>query len=358
VTQQGCAEGDLAHEDVADVESEAGLTAEAERRLSEVGKDGHGQRLDRWLVALAPEFSRTYLQRLVERGRVEVDGVAVETPSRRLRVGQRVQVVLEPTPESQAFVPQPMDLRIVHEDAELIVLDKPAGLVVHPAPGNWSGTLLNGLLAHHRGAALLPRAGIVHRLDKDTSGLMVVAKTVPAMTALTRALAARQVTREYLAMVHGCIAWKQQRLDAPVGRDQRTRVRMAVLASGKPARTDARVIAVRQAGSEGPACTLVHCRLHTGRTHQIRVHLGHVGHPLLGDLLYGGVPAWGMGRQALHAAWLSLRHPGSGIRMAWHAEPPRDMSAAIGRCWPELQTHWQAHSGIGPIDAVDHDRAA
>ena len=253
------------------------LDAAAEVRRFEVGAAAHGGRLDKALVAQAGEFSRSHLQSLIERALVKVDGVVARAASQRLRAGQRVEVELQPTDESRAFTPQPMALCIVHEDAHLLVLDKPAGLVVHPAPGNWQGTLVNGLLAYHAGALLLPRAGIVHRLDKDTSGLMVVAKTLPAMTALTRAIAARDVRREYLALAQGELAKAPFSIDAPIGRDPVSRVRMAVLASGRPARTD-----VERLAFDG-RISAVRCRLHTGRTHQIRVHLATRGHTLLSD---------------------------------------------------------------------------
>ena len=282
----------------------------------------HGQRLDKVLVALAPEFSRNHLQGLVERGHVLVDGMAQTTAARKLRVGQRLQLQLVPTAESQAFRPEAMALPLVFEDEHLLVVDKPVGLVVHPAPGHWSGTLLNGLLAHHAGAASLPRAGIVHRLDKDTTGLMVVAKTLPAMTALVRQIAAREVGRHYLALVHGVPAWQQLQIEAPIGRDPVARLRMAVLGSGKPARTDVTLL-----GDDG-RISAVRCKLHTGRTHQIRVHLAHRGHALVGDALYGGRPALGMARQALHAAELALVHPADGRSLVFQAPMPADMLAA------------------------------
>jgi 23S rRNA pseudouridine1911/1915/1917 synthase len=270
---------------------------------------------------VAPEFSRSHLQGLIERGHVRVDGIARTVASRKVRAGQTVSVELVPTAESLAFRPEPIALRIAYEDADLLVVDKPAGLVVHPAAGNWSGTLLNALLAHHAGAALLPRAGIVHRLDKDTSGLMVVAKTLPAMTALVRAIAARDVRRVYLALAVGEVPWSEARIDAPIARDPVSRLRMAVLASGKPARTDV----VRLEVHEGVSA--LRCQLHSGRTHQIRVHLAHRGFPLVGDALYGGRPLRGISRQALHAAELAFAHPTRGGSLAFASPLPPDLAA-------------------------------
>jgi 23S rRNA pseudouridine1911/1915/1917 synthase len=205
------------------------------------------------------------------------------------------------------------------------VLDKAAGMVVHPAAGNWSGTLMNGLLAHHAGAAALPRAGIVHRLDKDTSGLMVVGKTLEAVTALSRMIAAREVHREYLALAQGHVA-DELFIDAPLRRDPVSRVKMAVLAGGKPARTD--VYCLGRVDVQGRRYSALHCVLHSGRTHQIRVHLASRGHPLVADGLYGGSPALGLQRQALHAARLSLRHPITGADLRFDARPPQDLSDA------------------------------
>ncbi|NML14270.1 RluA family pseudouridine synthase [Azohydromonas caseinilytica] len=298
-----------------------------EWREREVDAALQGLRLDKALVLMAGEFSRNYLQGLIERGHVRLDGQVARTASRGVRLGQRIRLELVPTAESRAFKPEALPITVVFEDEHLIVLDKPAGMVVHPAAGNWSGTLLNALLAHHAGAARLPRAGIVHRLDKDTSGLMVVAKTLPAMTALVRAIAAREVSRHYLALAHGVPKEASFTVDAPIGRDPRSRVRMAIVASGKPARTDFEVLVAGHG-----ACAL-RCTLHSGRTHQIRVHLASRGHPLLADAVYGGTPLLGLERQALHAARLRFTHPVLGGELAFEQAPPADLAAA----WHALQ---------------------
>jgi len=302
-----------------------------EQRAGRVETSAHGMRLDKWLVGLAGEFSRSHLQTLIDAGWVRIDQVVVTAPAQRVRAGQCIEVGLRGTAESNAFRPEPLiaaRLNVVFEDAHLLVIDKPAGLVVHPAPGNWSGTLLNGLLAHHAGAALLPRAGIVHRLDKDTSGLMVVAKTLISMTQLSRAIAAREVERKYLALVHGVPRQPAWSVDLPIGRDPVARVKMAIQPGGEPARTDFVVLA------SSPGVSALRCHLHTGRTHQIRVHLSHHGLPLVSDALYGGRPALGLVRQALHATSLSFDHPATGERVSFEAELPEDLAQA----WQGLAT--------------------
>jgi 23S rRNA pseudouridine1911/1915/1917 synthase len=303
-------------------DADAPWNADIERRVVTVSQALHGQRLDKAVVAIAGEFSRSHLQGLIEAGHVGVDGVVATSASRKVRAGQLIVVDLMPTAESRAFRPEAAAINIVFEDEHLIVVDKPPGLVVHPAAGNWSGTLLNALLAHHRGAASLPRAGIVHRLDKDTSGLMVVGKTLPALTTLARAISTRKVHRTYLAITHGEVATPMFSIDAPIGRDPQSRIRMAVVANGKTARTDVQVLAV----ANGFSALL--CTLHTGRTHQIRVHLASRAHPLVADMIYGGRVALGMTRQALHATQLAFAHPASGQPLQFDAAPPADFALA------------------------------
>jgi len=301
-----------------------------ELREGRVDEALHGARLDKAVVVLAPEFSRTHLQGLIAGGHVRLDDHVVTGASRKVAAGQWLTVTLIPTAESRAFRPEIIALSVVFEDEHLLVVDKPAGLVVHPAAGNWQGTLLNGLLAWHAAAATLPRAGIVHRLDKDTSGLMVVGKTLPAVTSLARAIAARDVHRQYLALAHGEWPAGLTRIDAPIGRDPRLPTRMAVLTSGRAAQTDVERVALAHpsdAGASGGVSAL-RCTLHTGRTHQIRIHLASRGHPLLGDASYGGRPALGLWRQALHAARLAFIHPHTGKSMTFEAPAPDDFARA------------------------------
>jgi len=284
-----------------------------------------GIRIDQALAKMFPQYSRNRLQAWLKTGCVLVDGFHAEGSSRTIG-GERIE--LAPPPARDVAMPeaQRMPLAIVFEDADLIVIDKPAGLVVHPGAGNPDRTLMNALLAHEPALRQVPRAGIVHRLDKDTSGLLVVSRNLTAQARLAEQLASRSVRRSYLALVHGDPPARGT-IDAPVGRDTRVRTRMAVTRRGKEARTIFRVL--ERFGD----AALLECRLETGRTHQIRVHLQHIRHPIVGDPLYrrGARHAVPFARQALHAAELELIHPRSGRRMRWSAPLPADMAALLAR---------------------------
>ncbi len=289
-----------------------------------------GQRLDKALSQLLPQYSRSRIQQWIEAGHVSLDGRPAKAKTAVLG-DEAVLIQPQSAPEDQAYQPEAMELPIIHEDAAIVVIDKPAGLVVHPAAGNWSGTLLNGLLHRFPAIAAVPRAGIVHRLDKDTSGLMVVARTLEAQTDLVRQLQARSVRREYLALVWGT-PQMSGRVDAPIGRHPRDRIRMAVSShpSAKPALTHFERLA--EGTLDGRPVSLLRCRLETGRTHQIRVHLQSIGFPLVGDPLYGKPHlAAAFGRQALHAQRLGLNHPASGAPCAWEAPLPADLAALLER---------------------------
>ena len=302
--------------------------AVAELRAVVLPISAHGSRLDRALAESVPEFSRSYLQQLIESESVTIDRKIVTKVSTRVKAGQLLGIELKPTPQSQAFKPEDLSLNIIFEDSYLLVVDKRAGLVVHPAPGNWQGTLLNGLLGRDAQAGFLPRAGIVHRLDKDTSGLMVVARQRQTMDQLVGMIAARDVSREYLALAHGHWTGAKSRLvEFPIGRDPRNRLRMAAVDleknAGKLASTR---ISLEQTDD---AFCLVRCKLNTGRTHQIRVHMAEIGHPLVGDETYGGRVTGAMTRQALHACRLAFVHPATGEPMVFTSDPPQDMQAAL-----------------------------
>ena len=290
-----------------------------------VPPDCAGLRLDQVLARLLPEHSRSRLTQWVREERVSVDGVAA-APRAKMWGGERLHVQPAPSRDALAHLAQDIPLEVIYEDAALLVIDKPPGLVVHPGSGNWEGTLLNALLTHAPGTADIPRAGIVHRLDKDTSGLLVVAKTLTAQTDLVRQLQARTVRREYVAIVHGRVA-REGRVEAPIGRHPVSRTRMAVVPRGKPAVTHYSI------GARYADATLLQCRLETGRTHQIRVHLASIGHPLLGDPVYGPRIARGapriLDRQALHAQKLGLIHPVTAREMSWEAPLPADMQELI-----------------------------
>ena len=296
-----------------DIQEESFLDSSSPDTLVEVralvvAPEFHGQRLDKMLAASVPEFSRSYLQQLLENGAVTRMGQALTKSSTKVKAGETWSIELRATPQSQAFKPEKIKLQVVYEDEFLRVIDKPAGMVVHPAPGNWSGTLMNGLLGLDANLMDLPRAGIVHRLDKDTSGLMVVARTRQAMDGLVKKIAARDVKRQYLAISdHTWVGPKQKSIDLPIGRDPANRLRMAAVdlskLSGKLALTHLHLLDQNEHGA------LVRCILETGRTHQIRVHMASVKMPLVGDLLYGGTSYPLMPRQALHAEILAFEHP-------------------------------------------------
>lgn len=292
-----------------------------------------GQRLDQALARMFPDYSRSRLKAWLLDGSVLVDG-AQWRPRDRVLGGETVVVTVN-TDAAVHAEPEPMKLDVVYEDADLLVINKPAGLVVHPGAGNASGTLMNGLLAHAPQLESLPRAGIVHRLDKDTSGLLLVAKSLPAHTALVRALSERAISRQYLAVCNGVLTGGGV-IDAAIGRHPVERTRMAVRDTGKPAVTHYTVI------ERFRAHTLVKVVLETGRTHQIRVHFAYRRHPLVGDPVYGGrlaLPAGasealrdalrGFRRQALHAARLELRHPVTGEELGFDIPPPADFQGLL-----------------------------
>ena len=282
-----------------------------------------GLRMDQALAKMFPQYSRNRLQAWLKTGHVLVDGVHVEGSAKAIG-GERIE--LAPPPAADVATPkaQRMALDIVFEDADLIVIDKPVGLIVHPGAGNPDHTLLNGLLAHAPALRNVPRAGIVHRLDKDTSGLLVVAKNLTAQVRLAEQLAARSVKRTYLALVHGEPPARGT-IDAPIGRDPRVRTRMAVTAGGREARTNYKVL------ERFGKVALLECRLETGRTHQIRVHLQHIKCPIVGDAVYrrGARNSVVFQRQALHATALELSHPRSGKHMSWSVPLPADMKKLI-----------------------------
>jgi 23S rRNA pseudouridine1911/1915/1917 synthase len=304
-----------------------------------VALDEAGNRLDRVLTGHFGDLSRSRLKRLVEQGQVTLDGKPITDPAYKVKAGQ-IFTVTVPPPDSGVIVPQAMDLKILFEDAHLLVLDKPAGLVVHPAPGNPDRTLVNALMAHCgdslAGIGGVKRPGIVHRLDKDTSGIMVIAKTDAAHRALAADFAARRVTRAYQAIVWGVPTPKAGEIVGAIGRNPRDRKTMAVVATGKAAITRYQVLK-----SFGTTASLIECRLGSGRTHQIRVHLLAKGNPVLGDPVYKGrhvtarltkLPAAAraatsnLRRQALHAYLLGFRHPATGEYREFKTALPSDMT--------------------------------
>jgi len=282
-----------------------------------------GMRLDQALAELLPQYSRSRLQAWIGEGLITVAGEHA-TPKQRVWGGDPVQVMPVAHPSEAAPQAEAIGLNIVYEDDAILVIDKPAGLVVHPGSGNWSGTLMNALLHHAPQLQAVPRAGIVHRLDKETSGLLVVAKTLEAQTDLVRQLQARTVKRQYLAVVEGRVTQAEGRIEAPIGRHPTARVKMAVVSRGKPAVTHYRVV------ERFAQHTLVECQLETGRTHQIRVHMQSIGYPLVGDPAYGAKNKQRIfKRQALHAWRLGLLHPSTQQAMAWEAPLPSDFQELL-----------------------------
>lgn len=321
-----------------DEEPEApGAAAPAQHAFVVAASEG-GQRLDRYLADRLPQVSRSRIQRWIAEDAVRCNGAPVR-PRTIVQAGDRLDVREPAAPEAAAQAPEPVEFRVHWEDEDLIVVDKPAGLVVHPGAGNWHGTLLNGLLHYDPRLAAVPRAGIVHRLDAGTSGLLVVARSPQVQWQLVQQLAARTIVREYWAVVAGTVA-PALTIDAAIERDPRNplRFRTGRSAAARPARTYVRCLAhwQRAVGDAPPVrVSWVACRLDTGRTHQIRVHLESIGHPLLGDPLYRRhLPAAlaadsGIARPALHACRLELIHPRSGVPMAWSCAPPEDMRALM-----------------------------
>ncbi len=310
---------------------------------AEIPHEWMGQRLDQVLVRLFPDYSRSRLQTWLKQGQIRVNG-EIRRAKDKVTGGEDVALVVQASHE-QDWQAEDIPLNIVHEDAHILVINKPAGMVVHPAAGNYSGTLLNALLYYAPELQSVPRAGIVHRLDKDTTGLLVVARTLPAQKSLVEQLQARRFLRQYDAIVQGVLT-AGGTVDAPIGRHPVNRKRMAVQPRGKPAVTHYRI-------AERFRChTRLTVKLETGRTHQIRVHMAHIHHPLLGDPVYAGrfriPPASSpdfldslkqFQRQALHARQLGLQHPHSGEYMEWQAEIPEDMAVLINALQHDMQQY-------------------
>lgn len=306
-------------------------TTTQERRIA---PELYGQRLDKAVAMLFPEYSRGRLQAWIKSGALRVNG-GLGVCKQKVQGGEQITLQVDADTEAQAFEPEAMALDVLFEDQDLIVLNKPAGLVVHPAAGNWSGTLLNGLLHAYPELTQLPRAGLVHRLDKDTSGVMIVARSLIAHAKLVADLQARTISREYLALVQGeCVSGG--RIEAPIARHPVERKRMAVVAGGKAAATHYRV------HQRYRGYTLLDVSLETGRTHQIRVHMAHYHHPLVGDPVYGGRFKCPSGldeqlltqirsfpRQALHARRLTLQHPVRQMPLQYSAPIPSDLAALL-----------------------------
>lgn len=308
-------------------------------RDATVGESQHGLRLDRALGELFSEYSRNFLANLVTEGHVRIDGTPATKPSQRVETGQRLEIAV-PDAVPSGISSQDLPLTVLYEDADVVVIDKPAGLVVHPAAGHPDQTLVNALLFHVKdlsGVGGEIRPGIVHRLDKDTSGVMIIAKHDDAHRKLSADWNTDRVRKEYVALVYGSPSSERGTVDAPIGRDPRDRKRMAVVAGGRAAITD------YELAERLRYVSLIRCRLRTGRTHQIRVHMKHLGHPIVGDPLYSG-PQWrgipekrvqkvlsSLERQMLHAAKITFVHPSTGTSMTFEAPLPDDFSGVLNQ---------------------------
>ncbi|PJG84581.1 23S rRNA pseudouridine(1911/1915/1917) synthase RluD [Conservatibacter flavescens] len=317
----------------------AHITLSAEIQAHQIG-----QRLDQTLAELFPDYSRSRIKTWIEADLVQLNGKIANVPREKVYGGEQVVMTVDIEDDTR-FEPENLPLTIIYEDEHILVINKPKDFVVHPGAGNSSGTVLNALLYHYPAIAEVPRAGIVHRLDKDTTGLMVVAKTIPAQTKLVRDLQKRKITREYEAIACG-IMTKGGKVDQPMARHPTKRTHMAVHPMGKPAVTHYRIM------ERFRDYTRLRLRLETGRTHQIRVHMAHIAHPLLGDQTYGGRPRPPKNaseelmstlrhfqRQALHAIMLRLEHPISGELMEWHAPLPDDFVDLVNALKADYQLH-------------------
>ncbi|MCX7623715.1 MAG: RluA family pseudouridine synthase [Thermomicrobium sp.] len=301
---------------------------EAIRLVLEVSEREHGERLDKLIASRVTGMSRSFVQQLMKRGEILVNGEPCK-PAQRVRYGDRLEVYLPPVEPPTDLEPEYLPVPVIYEDDDIIVFDKPPGLVTHPAPGHEHGTLVNALKAIRPDLQVQPshRPGIVHRLDKDTSGLLVVAKTEPARLALLEQWQSRSVVKRYTALVHGVVEPDSGTIDAPISRDPRDRTRMAVVAWGRPAITHFRVL------ERFRCATLLDVTIETGRTHQIRVHCAFIGHPVVGDQQYGGqrpfcVP---VPRQFLHARYLRFRHPTTGQVIELETPLPYDLRGVLDR---------------------------
>ncbi len=298
-----------------------------------------GERLDKLVARHLPAYSRSRIQKWIEQGNVTVNGT-VAKPKQTVAGFEEIEVIPQLSDEETAFVPEAMDFPVVYEDNVLLVVNKPAGLVVHPAAGNWHGTLLNGLLHYLPKSSSILRAGIVHRLDKDTTGLMVVAKTVEAQVDLARQLQARSVHREYFALVWGKPA-PEGTIRAPIGRHPKNRIKMTISTAGLGRHAITHFRQLASGVLKGNSVSLIKCRLETGRTHQIRVHMQAIGCPLVGDPLYGRPHlAEVFPRQALHAFSLGLLHPARKVPVTWTAPVPDDMASLLKTASIVLNEGW------------------